>query len=60
MARVDPDLFDEMDSDADEDAVCEGEADADAGRVVSNDAFSKWLDTWGTTEEGPPPDAWFR
>jgi len=60
MTTVDPDLFDKADRDADEDAIREGEADADAGRVISHEAFAEWLDTWGTPDEAPPPDTWFR
>jgi hypothetical protein len=32
-----------------------GEADADAGRVVSNEAVIRWLKSWGTPNQLPPP-----
>jgi len=47
-------------SDEDEAALLEAEADADAGRVVPHSEVAKWLKTWGTPEEGPPPKSWFR
>ena len=37
----------------------EGEADADAGRVIPHADFAKWLATWGTPDEQPPPKEWF-
>ena len=33
----------------------EGEADADAGRVVSHEEVCRWLLTWGTPDYEPPP-----
>ena len=30
-----------------------------AGHVVSHEEVAKWLRTWGTPEEGPPPREWF-
>ncbi len=58
MERAEPSLFDEPDLDADELAALEGEADADAGRVVAHEDVAKWLATWGTPDAGPPPKSW--
>jgi predicted transcriptional regulator len=59
---VDPErsIFDETDDEADEIALREGEADADAGRVVPHDEVATWLDTWGTPHFKPAPKAWFK
>ncbi|HZK98496.1 MAG TPA: antitoxin [Caulobacteraceae bacterium] len=59
MARSEPSIFDETDDAADERAMREGEADGDAGRTMPHAAVSKWLATWGTPEEQPPPREWF-
>ncbi len=50
-----PDIFDEPDDEADELATQRGEADADAGRVISHEAVKRWLMSWGTPNELPPP-----
>jgi predicted transcriptional regulator len=60
MAKPEASLFDEPDLDADEQAMLEGEADADAGRVVPHEKVAKWLATWGTPEAGPPPKSWLK
>jgi predicted transcriptional regulator len=36
--------------------VREGIADADAGRVIPQDAIRRWLLSWGTGNELPPPE----
>lgn len=36
-------------------AILEGLADADAGRLVDGEAVTKWLQSWGTGDEFPPP-----
>ena len=56
--KPEPSLFDKADDEADERAMLEGEADADAGRVISHAEFSTWLSTWGTPEEKPAPKSW--
>jgi predicted transcriptional regulator len=35
--------------------IREGLADAEAGRVVSHEEVARWLDSWGTENELPPP-----
>lgn len=47
-------------TDEEEAALLAAEADADAGRVVPHSEVAKWLKTWGTPEEGPPPKSWFK
>ena len=55
MAKSEPSIFDEADDAADEASMQRGEADADAGRVVSHEAVSKWLKSWGTAKPLPRP-----
>jgi predicted transcriptional regulator len=54
------DLFDTIDEAAEEAAYARAEADAAAGRVVSHEAVSAWLRTWGTSDYAPPPQEWFK
>jgi len=35
--------------------IREGLADAEAGRVISHGEVARWLDSWGTENELPPP-----
>ena len=35
--------------------IREGLADAAAGRVVPHDEVARWLESWGTEDELPPP-----
>ena len=60
MANLDPSIFDQPDDAADEAAMAEGEADADAGRVVPHAEVAAWLETWGTPDEKPPPSSWLK
>lgn len=36
-------------------AVREGIADADSGRLVDHDRVAAWLESWGSEAELPPP-----
>jgi prevent-host-death family protein len=36
-------------------AVAEGVADSEAGRVVDHKKVRRWLETWGTDREKEPP-----
>ncbi len=38
-------------------AVEEGLADAKAGRLVDGESVMRWLESWGTDHELPPPRA---
>ena len=58
--KPEPSIFGQPDAHADEQAMREGEADADAGRVVPHEAVGKWLLSWGTPDESPMPDAWLK
>lgn len=48
-------IFDEIDEEAEERALAEAEADFAAGRVISHEAVVRWLKSWGTPDELPPP-----
>jgi predicted transcriptional regulator len=37
-------------------AVDEGIADADAGRMIPYEKIRRWLLSWGTDKELPPPE----
>ncbi|MCG2663844.1 antitoxin [Brevundimonas sp.] len=58
MAHQEPSIFSQPDPEADARSLEEAEADFAAGRVVPHEEVSKWLLTWGTPEEGPPPESW--
>jgi predicted transcriptional regulator len=60
MAKVEPAIFEHPDSEADEQAMLEGEVDADAERVVPHAEVSEWLETWGTANSKSPPPSWFK
>ncbi len=36
-------------------AILEGLADVDAGRVIPHEEVERWLASWGTENELPPP-----
>ena len=55
MTIPEPSIFAEIDADAEERAMQEAEADIDAGRVISHEAVRRWLLSWGTPDELPPP-----
>jgi len=58
--KPEPSIFDQPDAAADEQAMREGEADADAGRVVSHEDVGKWLLKRGTPDEEPMPETWLK
>lgn len=53
--KSEPSIFDEVDQTAEDAADLEALADLDAGRTVSHAAVKRWLQTWGTADELPPP-----
>jgi len=53
--KPEPSIFDEIDQAAEDAADAEGLADIEAGRVISHDAMKRWLLSWGTPDELPPP-----
>jgi predicted transcriptional regulator len=48
-------LFDEADDAEEAAADARAEADVAAGRLISHEAVSRWLDTWGKSEPLPRP-----
>ncbi len=58
--QPEPSIFDEIDDEADERAMLEGEAAADAGQYVPHEEVAEWLKTWGTPDEKPAPAKWFK
>lgn len=55
MAKPEPSLFDEPDDEAVAAADARAEADYAAGRVVSHEAVTRWLKSWGTADPLPRP-----
>ncbi len=49
-------IFDSEDANAEEQALLAAEADIAAGRTVSWDDVERWLKSWGTLTESPPPE----
>jgi len=49
------DLFEEIDDAEDERRIAEADADIAAGRVISHEAMLRWIKSWGTPDELPPP-----
>jgi predicted transcriptional regulator len=60
LQPTEPSLYDEPDLEADEQALKQGEADADAGRVMPHTEVAKWLATWGTPDAKPMPKSWLK
>ena len=58
--KPEPTLFEDVDDEAEAAADAQGLADIEAGRVVPHEDVARWLDTWGTPDEAPPPAAWFK
>jgi predicted transcriptional regulator len=54
-ADEEPSIFDEIDEEAEERAIREAEAAIREGRVISHEAVVRWLKSWGTPDELPPP-----
>lgn len=57
---ADPAIFETVDLNADEQAMREGESYADAGRLVPHDEVVRWLRTWGSPDDRPPPAEWLK
>ncbi|HWU80332.1 MAG TPA: antitoxin [Caulobacter sp.] len=58
MAEPDPDIFDELEHEADLAAEAEADADIAAGRVVPHERVKDWLKSLGTPEQLPTPYSW--
>ena len=50
-----PTVFEPADDAAEARAIAEAEAQVLAGKVISHDAVRRWLKSWGTPGELPPP-----
>lgn len=48
-------IFDAPDDEVEERALREAEADLAAARVISYERVRRWLLSWGTRKELPPP-----
>jgi predicted transcriptional regulator len=60
LMKPEPSIFEQDDIEADERAMRDGEAAAEAGRVVPHEDVAAWLETWGTPDETPAPAKWFK
>lgn len=58
MTKAERSIFHEADPEAETQDAAEAEADVVAGRVIPHDEVARWMRTWGTAEEGPPPESW--
>lgn len=60
--KAEPTIFDASadQAEADERAMREGEAAADAGQVVAHAEVAAWLSAWGTPAETPAPKKWLK
>ncbi len=58
MSQPRPHILDDVSADADERALQEAEADADAGRVVPHARVRAWLKSLGTPDQTPTPFSW--
>ena len=54
MAKPKP-IFDEIDKEAEAQAIAEAEADVEAGQIVPHEDVVKWLESWGKPDELPCP-----
>lgn len=48
-------ILEEADEVLDAELIAEAEADIAAGRVISHEAVMRWVRSWGTENELPPP-----
>lgn len=53
--RPQPDRPEDIDEDAEAALDAEGLADIEAGRTVSGEAVVRWIRSWFTDNELPPP-----
>ncbi len=55
-----PSIFDLVDSESDARREAAAWADVQAGRLIPNDEICSWLETWGSPDEKPAPEKWFK
>jgi predicted transcriptional regulator len=53
--KLEPTIFDQVDEEAEAAADARAEEDVKAGRVVSHDAVTRWLKSWGSADPLPRP-----
>jgi predicted transcriptional regulator len=57
--NVERSIFEEVDEEAEAASIARARAQIAAGKGIPHEEVVKWLKTWGTPEEGPPPAEWF-
>jgi predicted transcriptional regulator len=55
VSEPETNLFHEIDEAAEARALAEAERAIAEGRVISHEAVRRWLLSWGTADELPPP-----
>jgi predicted transcriptional regulator len=58
MAEPEPDIFDELEDEAELAADAAADADLAAGRVVPHERVVEWLKSLGTPHQLPTPYSW--
>lgn len=53
--KLEPQIFDQVDENAEAVADARAEADVAARRVISHEAVSRWLKSWGGSKPLPRP-----
>lgn len=53
--KLEPQIFDQVDENAEAAADARAEADVAARRVISHEAVSRWLKSWGGSKPLPRP-----
>jgi predicted transcriptional regulator len=53
--KHEPPIFEDIDEAAEASADARAEEDIRAGRVISHEAVSQWLDSWGSAQPLPRP-----
>lgn len=53
--KIEPSLFDEIDDEVEAAADARAEADLAAGRLISQEAVSRWLASWAKGSPTAPP-----
>ena len=60
MAKPERSIFDTPNDEQDARRLAEALADIETGRVVPHEEVRAWLKTWGTPDEKPAPNHWFK
>jgi predicted transcriptional regulator len=54
--KAESDILEDEDEADDAAAIAEARADIAQGRFISHEAMRRWLLSWGTPDERPPPE----